>query len=76
MGSYFCIVNIPGVPCREIAAFDAVDDQSAHIGLARMSSLWPGYETIALYEDSRIVSILANPSLGFVAEPLDGMPLG
>lgn len=70
MVCYYCIVNMPGVPFREIAAVDATDDKAAAVELARLAKGWPGFETIALYEGERAVSVLANPSLGFAAEPL------
>ncbi|RYI01053.1 MAG: hypothetical protein EON48_17335 [Acetobacteraceae bacterium] len=71
MISYYCIVNTPGVPVREIAAFKALDDGSAHLEMVRLSERWPGYETIALYDGERPVCVLANPALGFATTALD-----
>ena len=69
--AYYCIVNMPGVPVREIAVLHAGDDVAAGAQAARLAQRWPGYETIALYEGERCVAVLANPSLGFAAYPLD-----
>jgi len=69
--SYYCIVNLPGVPVREIAALRAADDAAARAELARLAERWPAFETIALYDGERPVSVLANPALGFCPEPLE-----
>lgn len=71
MISYYCIINLPGVPVREIAAVRATYDKAAREELVRLAERWPGYETITLYEGERPVFVLANPSLGFSAEPLE-----
>ncbi len=69
--SYFCLVNMPGVAVRDIVAIQAKDDGAAERELARVAGLWPGFETIALYQDERSVAVLSNPSLGFATEALD-----
>lgn len=71
MLSYYCIVNLPGAPVREIAALKAADDVEARAGLRRLARAWPGYETIALFDGERPVATLANPALGFATDPLD-----
>lgn len=71
MISYYCIVNLPGVPVREITAIDAADDAAARHAMSAVAVAWPGFETIALYEGERLVSITANPTLGFATKPLD-----
>lgn len=70
MTSYFCIVNLPGAPYREIAALSAESDADAKRELEALAANWPGFETIALYEGERPVAVLSNPALGFAAEPL------
>ena len=69
--SYYCIVNLPGAPVREIAALGSADDEAARAELARLAELWPAFETIALYDGERAVSVLANPAFGFCSEPLE-----
>lgn len=71
MTSYYCIVNLPGIPVREIAALSAHDDAAAKAELAALAARWHGFETIALYDGERSVAVLSNPSLGFAAEPLE-----
>ena len=68
MSSYYCIVNLPGVPARDIAALAAQNDDAATAAMTRVADCWPGFETVALYDGERTVSVLANASLGF---PLD-----
>jgi len=58
--SYYCIVNMPGVPCREIAALNAADDAAARARMAHLARGWPGFETIGLYDGERAVSVLTN----------------
>lgn len=70
MNSYYCIVNTPGVPVREIAVLSAVDDETARAEAAGLTRSWPGYETIAVYDGERPVGVLANPSMGFAPEPV------
>ena len=65
MSSYYCIVNLPGIPVREIAAIKAADDVAAYEEMARLSVRWAGFETIVLYEGERTVSVLSNPRWGF-----------
>lgn len=67
MNSYYCIVNLPGVPVREIAAFPAADDATALAEARRLAGQWPGYEAIVLYDGERFISALANPALGFAS---------
>jgi len=68
--SYYCIVNLPGAPFREIAAVRGDNDDAACVALVNLAAAWPGFETIALYEGERAVSVLSNPALGFTQEPL------
>ena len=70
MTSYFCIVNLPGAPYREIAALAGESDLEAQRELEALAANWPGYETIALYDGERPVTVLSNPALGFAEEPL------
>lgn len=70
MNCYFCIVNIPGVPGREIAALNATNDLDAREAMVRITVSWPGYETIELYRGERLIAMMANPWLGFSEEPL------
>lgn len=71
MISYYCIVNMPGCPVREIAAVDAADDDAARAELTRLGDHWPGFESIVLYQGERLVSVLANPSSGLASTPLE-----
>ncbi|GAA0869180.1 hypothetical protein GCM10009116_10160 [Brevundimonas basaltis] len=71
MSSYYVIVNTPGVPVCEIAVLNAVDDATAREEAKQLARRWPGFETIALYDGERSVSVLANPHLGFADQPLD-----
>ena len=71
MRAYYCIVNLPGAPAREIAAVSAADDAGAVSGLRRLSLAWPGFETITLFEGERTVAVLANPAFGFPPSPSD-----
>lgn len=68
--SYYCIVNMPGVPVREIEAFRSVDDSDARAEMQRLADRWPAYETVVLYHGERWIAVLANPALGFASEPL------
>lgn len=71
MTPYFCIVNLPGVPFREIAAVGTLDDAGACEAMRGLAARWPRFETIALYDGERPVSALANPDLGFATPPLE-----
>lgn len=73
--SYFCIVNVPGQPDREIQVIAANDDDEARANLASVVRAWPGYETIVLYEGERVLSVIGNAAMGFAAEPLDAVHL-
>ncbi len=71
MRSYYCILNTPGVPTREIAVLKATNDAGAAVEARRLAHRWPGFETVVVYEGERLVTVLSNPLLGFAAEPLD-----
>lgn len=72
VNSYFCIVNMPGVPAREICVLDAADDASTIKALDVVEALWIGFDTICLYQGERFIKVLSNPALGF---PRDGLAL-
>ena len=74
MDSYYCIVNLPGVPVRDICVLDAADDAAANQALAGFARAWVGFETVYLYCGERLVTVLSNPALGF-AEPLSDLAL-
>lgn len=74
MDSYYCIVNLPGVPVRDICVLKAADDEGANQALAEVAQAWIGFETLYLYRGERLVTVLSNGALGF-AEPLDGLGL-
>ena len=74
MDSYYCIVNLPGVPVRDICVLDADSDESANRALDEVARRWAGFETLYLYRGERMVTVLSNPALGF-AEPLSDLPL-
>jgi hypothetical protein len=65
LDSYYCIVNLPGVPVRDISVLDARDDTTANRLLTEMARVWVGFETLYLYCGERLVTVLANPALGF-----------
>lgn len=65
--SYFCIVNLPGSPVRDIHVIDAPDDAAARRGLADVASRWPGFETVALYHGERVVMVAGNPHWGLAS---------
>lgn len=70
MISYFCIVNMPGVPAREIRVLEASDDTSAISALKAVMAEWIGFSTICLYHGERLVRVRSNPELGFPIDPL------
>lgn len=70
MISYYCIINMPGVPAREIQVLPASDDQSARKALDGVISEWIGFSTACLYHGERLVEVRSNPDLGFPPEPL------
>lgn len=74
MDSYYCIVNLPGVPVRDICVLGAADDMTANQALAGVARTWVGFETLYLYCGERLVTVVANPALGF-AEPLPDVVL-
>lgn len=71
MDSYYCIVNLPGVPVRDICVLDAADDTAANQALEGIARNWVGFETLYLYCGERLVTVLSNPALGFAAPLLD-----
>ncbi|MFB7880927.1 hypothetical protein [Brevundimonas diminuta] len=75
MNSYYCIVNTPGVPAREIEVLNAHDDRSAIAALDAVARRWIGFDTIELYHGERIVNVLCNPSMGFPTPPLPSISL-
>jgi len=74
LDSYYCIVNLPGVPVRDICVLDAASDEAADRALQDLARRWVGFETLYLYRGERVVTVLSNPALGF-AEPLPDLPL-
>jgi len=74
LDSYYCIVNLPGVPVRDICVVDARDDQAAERAMADLARVWIGFETLCLYRGERLLAVLSNPALGF-AEPLTDIAL-
>lgn len=70
MISYYCIVNMPGVPAREIRVLDAKDDASARKALDPVMAEWFGFSTLCLYHGERLIEVRSNPDLGFPLEPL------
>lgn len=70
MFCYFCIVHLPGRPDREICVVPANDDAAALAELTEVARRWPGFETVVLYEGERVLAVVANPRMGFVAEPM------
>lgn len=74
MDSYYCIVNLPGVPVRDICVLGATDDSAANQALAELARTWVGFETIYLYCGERLVTVLSNPALGF-APPIPDLDL-
>lgn len=68
--SYYCIVNMPGVPAREIRVLKADDDAAARNALAAVVDEWFGFSTLCLYHGERLVEVRSNPDLGFPTEPL------
>jgi hypothetical protein len=74
LDSYYCIVNLPGVPVRDICVLDATNDTAANQALEDVSRRWVGFETLYLYCGERLVTVLSNPALGFAA-PLPDLDL-
>ncbi|WP_312145162.1 hypothetical protein [Brevundimonas sp.] len=70
MNSYFCIVNMPGVPAREICVLNAGNDAEARDGLASVAAEWIGFDTILLYQGERLIEVASNPHLGFPQDSL------
>jgi hypothetical protein len=68
--SYFCILNMPAVPAREIAVLPAANDREARDASEAVAWRWPGFETVEVYEGERLVGIIGNPDLGFAREAL------
>jgi len=63
--SYYCIVNMPGVPAREIQFLSARDDAAAVRALASVAEQWIGFDTICLYHGERFIDVVSNPGQGF-----------
>jgi len=74
LDSYYCIVNLPGVPVRDICVLDAANDTAANQALEGIARNWVGFETLYLYCGERLVTVLSNPALGFAA-PLTDLDL-
>jgi len=74
LDSYYCIVNLPGVPVRDICVLDAANDAAANQALEEIARNWVGFETLYLYCGERLVTVLSNPALGFAA-PLTDLDL-
>jgi hypothetical protein len=74
LDSYYCIVNLPGVPVRDICVLDAANDAAANQALEGIARNWVGFETLYLYCGERLVTVLSNPALGFAA-PLTDLDL-
>ena len=70
MNSYCWIVNIPGVPAREIHVLNAGNDAEARDGLASVAAEWIGFDTILLYQGERLVEVSSTPPLGFPQDTL------
>ncbi len=70
VNSYFCIVNTPGIPAREIRVLNARDDASAIEALHAVEAAWIGFDTICLYQGERFITVLSNSALGFPINPL------
>jgi hypothetical protein len=71
LDSYYCIVNLPGVPVRDICVLNAANDTAANLALDDVSRRWVGFETLYLYCGERLVTVLSNPALGFAAPLAD-----
>jgi hypothetical protein len=71
LDSYYCIVNLPGVPVRDICVLDAIHDAAANQALEGVARNWVGFETLYLYCGERLVTVLSNPALGFAAPLAD-----
>ncbi|MGU3457397.1 hypothetical protein ACLBV5_13905 [Brevundimonas sp. M1A4_2e] len=71
MISYYCIVNMPGVPAREIQFLSARDDAAAVRALASVAEQWIGFDTICLYHGERFIEVVSNPGQGF---PQNALP--
>jgi hypothetical protein len=71
VNSYFCIVNLPGAPVRDIEVLDCRDDASAAAALDRVTTRWPGFETVYLYEGERLVAVRANPDPASAGQGFD-----
>ena len=68
MSAYFCILNMPAAPAREIAVLPAANDREAQDASFAVAWRWPGFETVEVYEGERLVGIIGNPDLGFVRD--------
>ncbi|QQQ18544.1 hypothetical protein JIP62_14860 [Brevundimonas vitis] len=70
MAFYFCIVNAPGRPVHDIHGLQCEDDAAAKAAVDDLAWQWPGFETVELYQDERLVSVIGNSGLGLAMEPL------
>ncbi|MDZ4362034.1 hypothetical protein [Brevundimonas sp.] len=70
MAFYFCIVNVPGRPVHDIHGLQCEDDAMARAAVGDLVRHWPGYETVELYQDERLVAIIGNADLGLAMTPL------
>lgn len=75
MFSYYCIVNLPDAPAREIAGVSATDDLGAQASVKRIADQWPGFDTIELYEGERLVSRIMNSQPDVGPFPAGGLGL-
>lgn len=75
MYSYYCIVNLPDAPAREIAVVSAADDLGAQASVQRIADQWPGFETVELYDGERLVSRVVSARTDLGAFSPDGLGL-
>jgi hypothetical protein len=67
---YFCIVNVPGRPVHDIHGLQCEDDALARAAVDDLVRHWPGFETVELYQDERLVAVIGNADLGLATVPL------
>lgn len=70
MAFYFCIVNVPGRPVHDIHGLQCDDDATARAAVDDLVRHWPGFETVELYQDERLVAVIGNADLGLSMAPL------
>lgn len=61
MDSYFCIVNLPDAPVRDIHVLAATEDGEAIAGLTELAHHWASYKSLELYHGERLVTVTVNP---------------